>query len=81
MFFEKLTISLCKAMVKHENLLVMDGFNVDVKSKSLEYYKRDEYCDQIILAKLIKSGSYRFIFNKICEKGVFIHHCLFKKNM
>ena len=54
-FFEELTTSLSKAVLKHENLLIMDNFNLDMKSKSLEYDKLDEFCDLFNLTNLIKS--------------------------
>ena len=42
-FFEELTISLRKALLKYENLLTVVDFNIDVKSKSLGDDKHDEY--------------------------------------
>ena len=44
-FFEELTISLSKAILKYENLLIIGDFNIDVKSKSLGFHKLDEFCD------------------------------------
>ena len=35
MFFQKLTISLGKALLKYENRLIMGHVNIDVKSQSL----------------------------------------------
>ena len=54
-FFEELTTSLSKALLKYENLLIMGDFNVDMKSKSLGYDKRDEFCDLFNLTNVIKS--------------------------
>ena len=55
MFFEELKISLSKAILKYENLLIMGDFNIDVKSKGLGYNKLDEFCDLFNLRNLIKS--------------------------
>ena len=54
-FFEELTTSLSKAILKYENLLIMGDFNIDMKSKSLGYDKLDEFCDPFNLQNLIKS--------------------------
>ena len=54
-FFEELTTSLSKAILKYENLLIMGEFNIDMKSKSLGYDKLDEFCDLFNLTNLIKS--------------------------
>ena len=55
MFFEELTTSLRKAMLKYENLLIMGDFNIDMKRKSLGYDKLDEFCDLFNLTNLIIS--------------------------
>ena len=59
MFFEELPISVSKAILKNENLLNMDSFKIDVKSKSLGYDKLDEfylfYLILFNLTNLIKS--------------------------
>ena len=47
-FFEELTTSLSKVILKYENLLIMGDFNIDMKSKSLGYDKLDEFCDLFI---------------------------------
>ena len=54
-FFEELTTCLSKATPKHENLLIISDFNIDMKSKSLGYDKLDEFCDLFNLTNLIKS--------------------------
>ena len=54
-FFEELTTSLSKAILKYENLLIMGDFNIDMKSKALGYDKLDEFCDLFNLTNLIKS--------------------------
>ena len=54
-FFEELTTSLDKALLKYENLLIMGDFNIDMKSKSLGYDKFDEFCVVFNLIHLIKS--------------------------
>ena len=53
-FFEELTTSLSKAILKYENLLIMGDFNIDMKSKSLGYDKLDEFCDLFIDLCLFK---------------------------
>ena len=46
MFFKELVISpIYLALLNYENLLIMDAFNIDVKSKSLRHDKMDEFCD------------------------------------
>ena len=54
-FFEELTTSLSKEILKYENLLIMGDFNIDMKSKCFTYNKLDEFCDLLNLTKLIKS--------------------------
>ena len=54
-FFEKLTTSLSKAILKYENLLIMGDFNIGMKSKSLGDDKLDEFWDIFNLTNLIKS--------------------------
>ena len=53
-FFEELTTSLSKAILKYENILIIGDFNIDMKSKSLDYDKLDEFCDLFNLTDLIK---------------------------
>ena len=50
-----LVISLSKAILKCENLLIMSNFNIDMESKSLGYDKLDEFCDLFNLTNMIKS--------------------------
>ena len=54
-FFEDLTTSLSKAILKYKSLLITGDFNIDMKSKSLGYDKLDKFCDLINLTNLIKS--------------------------
>ena len=55
MFFEKLTISLSKAILKYEHILTIDDFNIEMKSKSLGCDKLDEFYDLFNFTNLIKS--------------------------
>ena len=69
MFFEELAISLTKAILKYENLLIIGGFNIDVKSKSLRYDKLDKFCGLFNLINSVKiwfykKSSNRLTFNK-----------------
>ena len=57
-----LVISLSKAILKCENLLIMSNFNIDMESKSLGYDKLDEFCD---LFNLTKYDKIRKLFCKI----------------
>ena len=50
-----LVISLSKAILTYENLVIMSNFNIDMESKSLGYDKLDEFCDLFNLTNMIKS--------------------------
>ena len=45
-----ITACLSKAAVKYENIIIMGGFNLDIKSKGLGYGKLDTFCDLFNLA-------------------------------
>ena len=40
-FFDEITTSLSKAALKYKNIIIMDDFNIDIKSKGLGYGKLD----------------------------------------
>ena len=42
-FFDEITASLSKAVMKYENIIIMDDFNVDIKNKGLGYGKLDTF--------------------------------------
>ena len=53
--FDKLTISLSKAVNKFDNLIVMRDFNIDIaKEDCLGFDKLEEFCDTFDLTNLIK---------------------------
>ena len=54
-FFEELTKSLSKTILKYENLLIIGDFNIGMKSKNLGYDKLDEFYNLFNLTNLIKS--------------------------
>ena len=54
-FFDEITACLSKAVVKYENIIIMGGFNIDIKNKELGYGKLDTFCDLFNLANLIHS--------------------------
>ena len=44
-FFYEITVSLSKAAMKYENVIIMSDFSVDIKNKGLGYGKLDTICD------------------------------------
>ena len=47
--------SLSKAEMKHENIIIMDDFNIDIKKKGLGYGKLDTFCDLFNLTNSVHS--------------------------
>ena len=44
-----------KALCKHENLIAMGDFNIDIKSSNSDKDKLDNFCDLFKLANLVHS--------------------------
>ena len=52
--FDEITTSLSKATLKYKNILIiMGGFNIDIKNKGLGYRKLDAFCDLFNRTNLI----------------------------
>ena len=55
-FFEELTKSVCKALNKYDNIIVMGDFNIDInKDDAILHDKLDVFCDTLNLTNLVKS--------------------------
>ena len=54
-FFDELTLSLTKATLNYENIIVMGDFNIDINKGGQGYDKLDEFLDLFTLTNLIKS--------------------------
>ena len=54
-FFDEITASLSNAAMKYENIIIMDDFNIDIKTKGLGYGKLDTFCDLFNLTNSIHS--------------------------
>ena len=55
-FSEELTKSVCKALNKYDNIIVMGDFNIDInKDDAIGHDKLDVFCDTLNLTNLIKS--------------------------
>ena len=46
---------ICKALCKYENLIVMDDFNMDIKSSNCDKDKLEKLCDVFNLTNLVSS--------------------------
>ena len=54
-FFEEISVSLSKAILKYQNVIIMGDFNIDLKTKVVSFNKLREFCDLFNLTNLIKS--------------------------
>ena len=54
-FFEELSESLSKAILKYQNIIIMGDFNIDLKIKGFGFNKRDKLCDLFNLTNLIRT--------------------------
>ena len=55
-FFEELTKSVCKALNRYDNIIVMGDFNIDInKDDAIGHDKLDVFCDTLNLTNLVKS--------------------------
>ena len=55
-FFEELTKSVCKALNRYDNIIVMGDFNIDInKDDAIDHDKLDVFCDTLNLTNLVKS--------------------------
>ena len=55
-FFEELTKSVCKALNRYDNSIVMGDFNIDInKDDAIGHDKLDVFCDTLNLTNLVKS--------------------------
>ena len=75
-FFEELTTSLSKAILKYENLFIMGDSNVDMKSKSLGYDKLDEFCDLSLIDLFLTNTPLSFQKTHVSETGLREYHKL-----
>ena len=57
-FFDELTNSLSKAVYKHDNLIVMGDFNINLnKTDCIGFGKLEEFCDNFNLTNIVKSNT------------------------
>ena len=63
-FFEELSESLSKAILKYQNIIIMGDFNIDLKIKGFGFTKIDQLSDLFNLTKLIKTET---CFTKSCK--------------
>ena len=88
-FFEELSESLSKAILKYQNIIIMGDFNTDLKIKGFDFNKLDQFCNLFNLTNLIKTESYKslidlFLTNKplsfqkthVTETGLSDYHKL-----
>ena len=54
-FFEELSESLSKAILKYQNIIIVGDFNIDLKIKGFGFNKRDKFCDLFNLTNFIKT--------------------------
>ena len=54
-FFEEMNEAISKALCKHENLIVMGDFNIDIKSSNSDKDKLENFCDLFNLTNLVDS--------------------------
>ena len=54
-FFEELSESLSKAILKYQNIIIMGGFNIDLKIKGFGFNKLDQFCALFNLTNLMKT--------------------------
>ena len=55
-FFEELSESLSKAILKYQNIIIMGDFNIDLKIKGFAFNKRYQFCDLFNLTNSIKKN-------------------------
>ena len=56
-FFEEMSTSLTKAMSNYENIIVMGGFNIDIKCKGVGSNNLSDFCDLFHLTNIVKSNT------------------------
>ena len=66
-FFEEISVSL-KVILKYQNIIIMEDFNIDLQIKGIGFNKVDEICDLFNTTNLIKSEtcftkSYKFLID------------------
>ena len=54
-FFEELSESLSKVILKYQHVITMRDFNIDLKIKGFGFNKLDELCNLFNLTNLIKT--------------------------
>ena len=47
--------TICKALRKYENLIVLGGFNIDIKSSNSDKDKLENFCNLFNLTNLVHS--------------------------
>ena len=71
-FFDEITTTLSKALLKYENIILMEGFNIDTKCNGMRTDKLEELCDAFNLKNLVKSETCFTKDNKYPNKQTFI---------
>ena len=56
-FFVEITLSINKAALNYENLIVMGDFHIDINSSGVEKNKLEEFCNLFDLTNLIHGNT------------------------